>query len=147
MKRLIFILLLVPSILFARDGAFMWDANTEPDIAGYRIYYENVLLYDVAHPTVVLPIDAEDGHYTATAYDIYSNESEHTDSILVTAYYNAIKYEYNSSGQIIYKGEHITQDAADSNENWVITKYYYTNNVITGMRIRTTSWNNRGIGW
>lgn len=148
MRKLVFIFLLIPSILFARDGAFMWDANTEPDIDGYRVYYNGVVLYDVKHPTTKIPVfDVDYGYYTATVYDIYENESEQTDPILVANYFNAVKYDYDSNGKILYKGEHQQQDALDSDTNWQITKYYYTSGIITGMRIRVTSWTNRAQGW
>jgi hypothetical protein len=39
MKRLIFLLfLLIPSLAFGVDVTLEWDANTEPDVVGYRLY-------------------------------------------------------------------------------------------------------------
>lgn len=33
-------LLLITSTVFAMDVTLQWDANTEPDLAGYKIYYD-----------------------------------------------------------------------------------------------------------
>lgn len=45
MKRLLIVaalLVLLGGSLHAADLALAWDANTEPDIAGYKIYYGKV---------------------------------------------------------------------------------------------------------
>ena len=32
-------IIIVPSVLFAAQIRLAWDANTEPDLAGYKVYY------------------------------------------------------------------------------------------------------------
>ncbi len=84
------------------DRSFAWDANTEPDLAGYRIYYKTGAgaLYDgtgavEGNSPIQIPLaslnDPENPEYTlhglsdagtfyfvATAYDIYNNESNYS---------------------------------------------------------------------
>jgi hypothetical protein len=47
-------ILLIPAFVFAGDVSFMWDANTEPDLAGYRIYmHTGGGSYDYTQPPVI----------------------------------------------------------------------------------------------
>lgn len=75
----------------ARTAKMSWDANTEPDIAGYKVYwgitYNDVvnkvnLLQDVGNKTCAC-VDINDGTYNfvflgVTAYDTETAESEAT---------------------------------------------------------------------
>ncbi len=96
----LFTLLLSPNIVYCFDRNFAWDKNTEPDLAGYYIYYKNgssgapyngTGAYEGDSP-IKIPLaslnDPENPEYTihdlsgagtfyfvATAYDIYDNES------------------------------------------------------------------------
>ena len=67
-----------------------WDANTEDDLAGYRIYLAKELLVDVPDPTATrIELVAEnlvegDNVFNLTAYDTSGNESFFSnDTILV----------------------------------------------------------------
>lgn len=67
------------------DSKLAWDANTEPDVAAYRIYLSATSgAYDfsspsaeIAHPATEWPIVATDGTWfaVATAVDDVGNES------------------------------------------------------------------------
>jgi hypothetical protein len=66
-----------------------WDANTEPELAGYRVYYgtasrEYVDFADVGNTTTYLLDGLLEGvtYYIAmTAYDVYGNESDFSDEV------------------------------------------------------------------
>jgi len=66
-----------------------WDANTEPDLAGYRVYYgtasrEYVDSADVGNTTTYLLDGLLEGvtYYIAvTAYVVYGNESDFSNEV------------------------------------------------------------------
>ena len=93
-------LFLCPKIAYCYDSGFAWDANTEPDLAGYKIYYKNGVsgapyngigavegnspilipvtsLSDPKNPVYTIHglSDTETFSFVITAYDIYGNES------------------------------------------------------------------------
>jgi hypothetical protein len=102
----LFVTLLTPlsaNIAHCFDRSFAWDANTEPDLAGYYIYYKNsssgapyngtgadegnspikipfASLNDPEHPEYTIHdlSDTETFYFVATAYDIYNNESDYS---------------------------------------------------------------------
>jgi hypothetical protein len=58
-----------------------WDPNSEPDLAGYKIYYDTEdhrVCIDVGNQTSFTVSDLKEGKtyvFAATAYDNYGNES------------------------------------------------------------------------
>lgn len=89
MKAFIAILMLIlfPIFCFAADVTLQWDANTEPDLAGYHVYqadrigdhtsaWERVTSELVTEPTFTVT-GLDDGNYAwqVTAVDIEGNES------------------------------------------------------------------------
>lgn len=96
MKHLIALLiLLMPVTVCAATINFSWDANTETDLAGYRMYQSNESgVYDMDTPvaeiaetetTYTLP-DVTDGTYfwVLTAYDNAGNESDPSNEVTLT---------------------------------------------------------------
>ena len=101
MKKLIIILAIV-FMAFTASTAFgatnvslQWDANTESDLAGYKIYRSAVSgvyssgaeVGDVAAPTVQFTDNnVPDGtwFWVATAYDTFGNESEYSNEVTDT---------------------------------------------------------------
>lgn len=92
MKKILLAILLVLAMAFAAQAAdvtLAWDPNTEPDLAGYRIYmsiasgtYDKAVdkVADIAVGTetatvAVLPEDGRAIYFVATAYDTSGNES------------------------------------------------------------------------
>lgn len=86
------LLLGVPMAAQADSVSLAWDPNTEPDLAGYKLYmgtspgtYSQI--FDVGHVTsyAVSNLVAGDTYYfVLTAYDIYANESGFSPEISTT---------------------------------------------------------------
>ena len=89
MKYLPMILILWASAVSAQDVTLQWDANTESDLAGYRLYYGptsenyevsvdvgNVLTYKVEGLTI-----AVNYCFALTAYSTRGNESEFSEEL------------------------------------------------------------------
>lgn len=123
MKRLVFCSLIIALLLFGcrlfvAEGAevrhLVWDANTEPDLAGYKVYYKlgplnsgppfdgttllegpSPITYtlsdldDPANPLVTISMTV-DGEYdfALTAFDLDGGESEFSDHAGWTATQN-----------------------------------------------------------
>ena len=85
---LLFPLALIPTS-WAMDITLAWDPNTEPDLAGYRIYYGTssrnyISSIDVGNVTryTIANLDPRFTYYFAvTAYDIYNNESDFSNEV------------------------------------------------------------------
>lgn len=82
MKRLLFAILLFASFAQAADIKLAWDANTEPDLAGYKVYWGTAsrtygTLVDVHNVTVytVTGLDASKHYFAVTAYNTSGIES------------------------------------------------------------------------
>ena len=86
---ILFLLPLVfsPLLIQHADAASVtlaWDPNSEPDVAGYRLYYGKTMgnyesVIDVGNQTAWNPPDLEDGttyFFTVTAYNIFGYESD-----------------------------------------------------------------------
>lgn len=74
----------------AENVTLVWDANTDPDLAGYKVYWGDVSRtysshVDVAKETqAIIDIKPEDGrtvYFAATAYDNYDNESDYSEEV------------------------------------------------------------------
>lgn len=92
MKRLFLILMLVAALFIIPKAAmagfeitFVWNANVESDLAGYKIYQSEVSnsypgdavgTVPVGTETITLSIPADGTYYwILTAYDVSNNES------------------------------------------------------------------------
>jgi hypothetical protein len=68
----------------AASVTLAWDPNSEPDVAGYRVYYGKALgnyeaVIDVGNQTTYSISDLEDGeayYFVVTAYDLLGRESD-----------------------------------------------------------------------
>ena len=144
------ILIIFASIVYATT--LEWDHDCE-DTTGFKLYRSDkimnnpVLVKTTQCPETQTVIDGEDGYYIVSAFNDYGESIPSNTLTIAAYYYNSIKYEYDANGRIIYKGEHTVQDALNADMNWVITKYFYINDQLTGIRIRITSWDDRALGW
>ncbi len=90
----VFALVLGAGIGTAAAGSVVlaWDANTEPDVSGYKLYYGtatgtygtptdvgNVLTYTVLNLT-----DGQTYYFAVTAYDTFGNESGYSNEVVYT---------------------------------------------------------------
>lgn len=76
------------TITASASAVLMWDANTEPDVAGYRVYYgtspgsykqakgEGIVVSGTSH-TVTGLISGLRYYFTVTAFDTSGNESDY----------------------------------------------------------------------
>jgi len=76
-----------------------------------------------------------------------SAANDNLEKLLIGNYFLNSKYDYDSDGNCIYKGENTVLTAADGDTTWNITKYDYTSGNCTQKRFRVTSWTNRAVGW
>ena len=77
----------------AADVTFEWDANTEPDLAGYKLYsgnesgvYDPATVVDVGKVTTHVLSNVADGKWfwALTAYDASGNESKKSNEVSMT---------------------------------------------------------------
>ena len=100
------------TVLFSLESVLvLWQPNSEPDLAGYRIYYglrsgDYPHVIDVGNNTSWLINDLTSGNtyfFAVTAYDISGNESDFSEevSIYLNKEYNDIE-EGESTLQLVY---------------------------------------------
>jgi hypothetical protein len=93
---LLVILLLSPAqIAYCLDLSFAWDANTEPDLAGYRVFcrqegqnydYNNPVWETIETTCTIFSLNKNATYYfVSRAFDIYGNESENSDELCYAA--------------------------------------------------------------
>ena len=74
---LLFIWCITPNMVFAVTAS--WTANTEEDLAGYKLYYQinnqPAMSVDVGNVTTWELPDADYDYVNLTAYDLFNNES------------------------------------------------------------------------
>lgn len=62
--------------------------------------------------------------------------------------YAQTKYDYDESGNCIYRGQHRDPNIDDDDGFWIITKYGYdANGNCNSQLMRTGSWTDREDGW
>ena len=74
------ILVLCCSIASAATLSISWDANTEEDLAGYRVYIDQAAPVDMGlvnlYQVEITPSEGQTYAVQVTAYDLTGNESE-----------------------------------------------------------------------
>jgi len=74
------ILALASMTLAAGPTKVSWDANSEPDLAGYRVYVNGVVVGETTDTTFPLPANSE-GDVWVTAVDTSGNESDPSNTV------------------------------------------------------------------
>jgi hypothetical protein len=93
------VLLLMPFSAYGAELSLAWDANTEPDLAGYYIYYgtasgdyfDPINVGDVTEVTLTGFDDGGTYYFAATAYDEDGNESAYSEELVHTFSYGKPK--------------------------------------------------------
>lgn len=94
MKNLIFLIMFLPALVFGADVTLTWDANTEEDIAGYKIYQGEAtgdysVIKDCGIPENLQCVmhdmaESKTYYFAATAYDTSGNESGFSNEVVYT---------------------------------------------------------------
>jgi hypothetical protein len=90
---LFLVFFIFPVHAFGGEVTFTWDANTEPDLAGYIVYYGTssgnyTRSVDVGNNTEYTQTELQDGvtyYFASTAYDTAGNESGFSNQIVYIA--------------------------------------------------------------
>jgi hypothetical protein len=85
-------LFVLPAPLHAAEVSLAWDANTEPDLSGYKIHWgtasgsygSSTDVGNVTSHTLTGLADGETYFFAATAYDSFSNESSNSNEVSTT---------------------------------------------------------------
>jgi len=69
------------------------------------------------------------------------------EALLAKYYWKSIQYDYDTSGNCIYVGRNTSLSAADGDNTWYVTRFYWTAGRCTQQKVRITNWTNRAAGW
>ena len=87
---MLMLLIFVATSVMAADVTLQWDPNSEPDLAGYKIYYGTASRtygepIDVGNVTTYTAKDLEPGtkyYFAATAYNEDGYESDYSNEVM-----------------------------------------------------------------
>jgi len=123
----VIIFLSTANVAHCLDLHFAWDANTEPDLAGYRVFYrQEGQNYDYNNPAwqgtqttcTIYGLDDNTSYYfVSRAYDIYDNESVNS----VELYYQGGGVPVTLTGVSISGDDSVNES---SNANYTATAFF-----------------------
>jgi hypothetical protein len=135
---------------YAATATIAWDANTEPDLAGYKLHYGTTSRnysnsIDVGNTTQHTLTNLEDGvtyYIAATAYDQDDNESGYSDELVHTTAVSAhtITATAGANGSISPSGSVSVSDGA--NRTFIISAdagYHIQNVLVNGVSVGAVS--------
>lgn len=107
----------------AGDVTLAWDPNTEPEIAGYKLYFgktsrnylESVDIGNATRYTLMNLTDGVTYYFAVTAYDIYGHESDYS-AELVHGVNNQSPVASAGPDQTVPEGEMATLNGANSHD-------------------------------
>jgi len=103
-----------PRSVVADEITLAWDANTEEDLAGYRLYFgpasrDYISYIDVGNVTTYTTDVADQTYIAATAYDTESNESGYSNEVVY--YADSGEIQPATDGQLYW--EEVEESMAD----------------------------------
>jgi hypothetical protein len=141
---------LIPLLAYSADVTLAWDANTEPDLDGYKLYYGTssrnyTTSVDVGTTTEYTLTGLTEGityYFAATAYDTLDNESGYSTEIVYTInnITHTITASAGSNGSISPSGP-VTVNQGD-NQAFTITpdpNYHVDDVVVDGSSVGTVT--------
>jgi len=92
MRKILIAIALLLLCFTPADAAYLdlaWDANTEPDLAGYRLYYgtasgeyvDSIYVGNITTYRLDGLLEGVMYYIAVTAYDVYGNESDFSDEV------------------------------------------------------------------
>ena len=133
------LILVLTSRALAATVTLAWDANTEPNLAGYILHYGNAsgsysTEVDVGNTTMAALSGVDEGqtyYFAATAYNVNRNESTFSNEVRYTIPVDAIPptavMTSPSDGSSIPRKSTITMTAAASDNVGVVRVEFYAN--------------------
>ena len=137
--------ILSPSLVYGLDVTLVWNANSEQDIGGYRIFYrQEGRPYDYNNPAWEASIDElqdpEDPgctienldentkyHFVARAFDTSGNESADSEEVTYTPPQNTSPTANAGPNQTVNEGVTVTLDGSNSGDpDGSIVSYLWT---------------------
>ncbi|MGA1797098.1 MAG: PKD domain-containing protein, partial [bacterium] len=142
------VLFLIPRNAHSLDITLAWDANTEPDLAGYRLFYHvDGNDYDYENPdwqgtdtTCTIPglDETKKIYFVARAYDIYGNESDNSNEVFYSPDIidNLPPDADAGPAQSVNEGATVTLDGTGSSDpDGIIDGYQWTQIAGTGVAL------------
>ena len=154
MKRLLILCVCLVAVS-AQAATLEWDHDCD-NTTGFNVYRS--VGFD-KNPQMVVSVDCPatqaeiffPGWFVISAYNDYGESALSNTILLAQYYFHAEKWEYevvNGFKRILYKGEHTTRNAATDDPNWTIKRHYYdVDNYLIDVKIKTSSWDDRAVGW
>jgi len=111
------------SMAVAADATLQWDPNTEPDLAGYKLYYgfqtgNYEYTIDVGNETTYTVTGLEENqpvYFVATAYNANGDESDYSREVVFEAV-NQSPIADAGPDQTVDEGQSVTLSAANSSD-------------------------------
>ncbi|MGD8523304.1 MAG: fibronectin type III domain-containing protein [Desulfobacterales bacterium] len=143
-------LFFIPFLAYSADVSLAWDANSEPDLDGYKVYYGTssrnyTASVDVGNTTEYTLTGLTEGttyYFAATAYDTLNNESSYSAEIVhtINVITHTITASAGSNGSISPSGT-VTVNQGD-NQSFSITpdqNYHVDDVLVDGLSMGAVS--------